>query len=95
MMELFSNRLDILHTHQATSESACMHLHARVTSIYDNLINELWHWIALQELQMARQEVGKVQEMLIVTSQHQEEVAEEAESSENKEQRQQTGVGCH
>lgn len=94
MLELFSNRLDILHNHQATSESACMHLYACVTIAYNNFINALWYWTALQELQMARQEVGKVQEMLIVSSQHQQEVTEEAQSSENKEQ-QLTVVGCH
>ncbi|KAJ0067567.1 hypothetical protein NL108_008570 [Boleophthalmus pectinirostris] len=38
MLEMFSNRLDMLHSHQAST---------------------------LQELQMARQEVGKVQEMLV------------------------------
>nr|XP_046242843.1 GRIP and coiled-coil domain-containing protein 1 [Scatophagus argus]XP_046242844.1 GRIP and coiled-coil domain-containing protein 1 [Scatophagus argus]XP_046242845.1 GRIP and coiled-coil domain-containing protein 1 [Scatophagus argus]XP_046242846.1 GRIP and coiled-coil domain-containing protein 1 [Scatophagus argus]XP_046242848.1 GRIP and coiled-coil domain-containing protein 1 [Scatophagus argus]XP_046242849.1 GRIP and coiled-coil domain-containing protein 1 [Scatophagus argus]XP_04624285 len=54
MLELFSNRLDVLHSHQAST---------------------------LQELQMARQEVGKVQEMLMVSSQ---EATEESESSENK-----------
>ncbi|GAA6220911.1 kinesin-like protein KIN-14I isoform X1 [Lates japonicus] len=61
MLELFSNRLDILHSHQAST---------------------------LQELQMARQEVGKVQEMLMVSSQEQQETAEEGESSENKGQQQ-------
>ncbi|XP_054467572.1 uncharacterized protein LOC129101693 [Anoplopoma fimbria] len=57
MLELFSTRLDVLHSHQAST---------------------------LQELQMARQEVGKVQEMLTASSQEQQEVAEESESSENK-----------
>ncbi|XP_075961098.1 putative LOC110439812 homolog [Anarhichas minor] len=57
MLELFSNRLDVLHSHQAST---------------------------LQELQMARQEVGKVQEMLTASSQVQQEVVEEGESSENK-----------
>ncbi|XP_031705228.1 putative LOC110439812 homolog [Anarrhichthys ocellatus] len=57
MLELFSNRLDVLHSHQAST---------------------------LQELQMARQEVGKVQEMLTASSQEQQEVVEEGESSENK-----------
>lgn len=44
---------------------------------------------------MARQEVGKVQEMLMVSSQEQQEAAEEGESSENKELsvQQQTVVG--
>ncbi|CAK6950270.1 kinesin-like protein KIN-14I isoform X1 [Scomber scombrus] len=55
MLELFSNRLDVLHSHQAST---------------------------LQELQMARQEVGKVQEMLMVSS-PQQEAAVEGESSEN------------
>ncbi|XP_022608420.1 kinesin-like protein KIN-14E [Seriola dumerili] len=61
MLELFSNRLDVLHSHQAST---------------------------LQELQMARQEVGKVQELLMVSSQEQREEAEEGESSENKGQQQ-------
>lgn len=44
---------------------------------------------------MARQEVGKVQEMLMVSSQEQPEAAEESESSENKvlSAQQQTAVG--
>ncbi|XP_074495908.1 putative LOC110439812 homolog [Sebastes fasciatus] len=58
MLELFSNRLDVLHSHQAST---------------------------LQELQMARKEVGKVQEMLMVSAQEQQEAAKESESSENKE----------
>ncbi|XP_042277167.1 kinesin-like protein KIN-14E [Thunnus maccoyii] len=58
MLELFSNRLDVLHSHQAST---------------------------LQELQMARQEVGKVQEILMLSSQEQQqEAAEEGVSSENK-----------
>ncbi|XP_068994666.1 BICD family-like cargo adapter 1 [Embiotoca jacksoni] len=57
MLELFSNRLDVLHNHQAST---------------------------LQELQMARQEIGKVQEMLMVSPQEQPEAAGEGESSENK-----------
>ncbi|XP_076020795.1 putative LOC110439812 homolog [Genypterus blacodes] len=59
MLELFSNRLDVLHSHQAST---------------------------LQELQMARQEVGKVQAMLMVSSQEEEkqEATEEGESLENK-----------
>ncbi|XP_044053142.1 kinesin-like protein KIN-14I isoform X2 [Siniperca chuatsi] len=57
MLELFSNRLDALHSHQAST---------------------------IQELQMARQEVGKVQEMLMVSSQEQQEANEEGESSANK-----------
>ncbi|XP_050930844.1 uncharacterized protein si:dkey-96l17.6 [Lates calcarifer] len=61
MLELFSNRLDVLHSHQAST---------------------------LQELQMARQEVGKVQEMLMVSSQEQQETTEEGDSSENKGQQQ-------
>ncbi|XP_029019397.1 uncharacterized protein si:dkey-96l17.6 [Betta splendens] len=56
MLELFSNRLDALHNHQATT---------------------------LQELQMARQEVGKVQEMLMANSQQQQEVTEEAACSKS------------
>ncbi|XP_041793880.1 GRIP1-associated protein 1 [Chelmon rostratus] len=59
MLELFSNRLDVLHSHQAST---------------------------LQELQMARREVGKVQEMLTVSSREQQEAAEESESSEDKKQ---------
>ncbi|XP_049435152.1 uncharacterized protein LOC125890520 [Epinephelus fuscoguttatus] len=67
MLELFSNRLDVLHSHQAST---------------------------LQELQLARQEVGKVQEMLTVSSVGQQEAAEEDESSENKglSAQQQTGA---
>lgn len=44
---------------------------------------------------MARQEVGKVQEMLMVSSQEQPAAAEESESSENKvlSAQQQTAVG--
>ncbi|KAI3371893.1 hypothetical protein L3Q82_006766 [Scortum barcoo] len=57
MLEMFSHRLDILHSHQTST---------------------------IQELQMARQEVGKVQEMLMVSSQEQQEATEEGESSENK-----------
>ncbi|XP_072289953.1 uncharacterized protein [Eucyclogobius newberryi] len=56
IMEMFSNRLDVLHQHQAST---------------------------LQELQMARQEVAKVQEMLVQSAQAQE--VKEAETSENKE----------
>ncbi|XP_034548401.1 kinesin-like protein KIN-14I [Notolabrus celidotus] len=57
MLELFSNRLDVLHSHQAST---------------------------IQELQMARQEVGKVQEMLMITSQEQQEAAEVDKSSEER-----------
>ncbi|XP_055080202.1 uncharacterized protein LOC129456525 [Periophthalmus magnuspinnatus] len=53
ILEMFSNRLDMLHNHQAST---------------------------LQELQMARQEVGKVQEMLVQSQE-----AKEAEISEKKE----------
>ncbi|KAM8760480.1 putative LOC110439812 homolog [Acanthopagrus schlegelii] len=66
MLELFSNRLDVLHSHQAST---------------------------LRELQMARQEVGKVQEMLMVSSQAQQEAAVESESSEDKAQ--QHTVACN
>ncbi|XP_041855493.1 kinesin-like protein KIN-14I [Melanotaenia boesemani] len=58
MLELFSNRLDVMHGHQTST---------------------------LQELQMARQEIGKVQEMLTVSQQEQQEAAEEEKNSENKE----------
>ncbi|XP_070819945.1 uncharacterized protein [Chaetodon trifascialis] len=69
MLELFSSRLDTLHSHQAST---------------------------LRELQMARQEVGKVQEMLTVSSQEQQEAAEESESSEDKELlAQQQTVACN
>ncbi|KAG7241496.1 hypothetical protein INR49_025697, partial [Caranx melampygus] len=61
MLELFSSRLDVLHSHQAST---------------------------LQELQMARQEVGKVQEILMLSSQGQQEDTEGRESSENKGQQQ-------
>ncbi|XP_026176871.1 putative LOC110439812 homolog [Mastacembelus armatus] len=61
MLELFSNRLDILHSHQAST---------------------------LQELQMARQEVGKIQEMLMISSHEKQEAAEEGESSAKKDQQQ-------
>ncbi|XP_074525823.1 putative LOC110439812 homolog [Halichoeres trimaculatus] len=57
MLEVFSNRLDVLHSHQAST---------------------------IQELQMARQEVGKVQEMLLVSAQEQQEAAEDGKSSEDK-----------
>ncbi|KAM7391576.1 hypothetical protein PAMP_022257 [Pampus punctatissimus] len=57
MLELFSNRLDLLHSYQAST---------------------------LQELQMARQEVGKVQEMLMSQEQQQEAADGKGESSENK-----------
>ncbi|XP_047448267.1 kinesin-like protein KIN-14E [Mugil cephalus] len=58
MLELFSTRLDVLHTHQAST---------------------------LQELQMARQEIGKVQEMMMVSQQEQQqEAAGEGESPEDK-----------
>uniref|UniRef100_UPI0037E720A1 uncharacterized protein n=1 Tax=Semicossyphus pulcher TaxID=241346 RepID=UPI0037E720A1 len=68
MLELFSNRLDVLHSHQAST---------------------------IQELQMARQEVGKVQEMLLVSTQEQQEAAEEGGSSEDKEgSAQQQTVAC-
>ncbi|XP_041642946.1 kinesin-like protein KIN-14I [Cheilinus undulatus] len=67
MLELFSNRLDVLHSHQAST---------------------------IQELQMARQEVGKVQEMLIVLSQEQQEATEEGESSENEGLPAQQTVAC-
>ncbi|XP_034451449.1 kinesin-like protein KIN-14E [Hippoglossus hippoglossus] len=61
MLELFSTRLDALHSHQAST---------------------------LQELQMARQEVGKVQELLMASSQEQQEATEEGASPENKVQQQ-------
>ncbi|CAB1432226.1 unnamed protein product [Pleuronectes platessa] len=61
MLELFSTRLDALHSHQAST---------------------------LQELQMARQEVGKVQELLMASSQEQQEVTEEGASPEDKVQQQ-------
>ncbi|XP_056135934.1 uncharacterized protein si:dkey-96l17.6 [Lampris incognitus] len=59
MLELFSSRLDLLHSHQAST---------------------------LQELQMARQEVGRVQEMLMTSSKEEEpqEATQEGETSENK-----------
>ncbi|KAK7934228.1 hypothetical protein WMY93_005124 [Mugilogobius chulae] len=59
IMEMFSNRLDMLHQHQAST---------------------------LQELQMARQEVGKVQEMLVQSAQAQEakEAAEAEACNESK-----------
>ncbi|XP_033947136.1 uncharacterized protein [Pseudochaenichthys georgianus] len=69
MLELFSTRLDVLHSHQAST---------------------------LQELQMARQEVGKIQEMLMASSQEQQEAAEEGESTENKRlSAQQQTVACN
>nr|XP_024660193.1 kinesin-like protein KIN-14E [Maylandia zebra] len=55
MLELFSNRLDALHSQQAST---------------------------LQELQMARQEIGKVQEMLVVSTQEQQETTGEGENLE-------------
>lgn len=42
---------------------------------------------------MARQEVGKVQEMLMVSSEQKQEVVEEGESTENKGCSAQTVVG--
>ncbi|XP_025752879.1 putative LOC110439812 homolog [Oreochromis niloticus] len=57
MLELFSNRLDVLHSHQAST---------------------------LQELQMARQEIGNVQEMLVVSTQEQQETTGEGENLENE-----------
>ncbi|XP_072243166.1 uncharacterized protein [Leuresthes tenuis] len=57
MLELFSNRLDVMHSHQTST---------------------------LQELQMARQEIGKVQEILMISPHEQQEAAEENENSENK-----------
>ncbi|KAM7416207.1 hypothetical protein PAMA_018331 [Pampus argenteus] len=69
MLELFSNRLDVLHSYQAST---------------------------LQELQMARQEVGKVQEMLMSQEQQQEAADGQGESSENKGRSpQQQDVACN
>ncbi|KAF3851088.1 hypothetical protein F7725_012860 [Dissostichus mawsoni] len=45
---------------------------------------EALQWHREKELQMARQEVGKIQEMLMASSQEQQEAAEEGESTENK-----------
>ncbi|CAL8330262.1 unnamed protein product [Arctogadus glacialis] len=59
MLELFSSRLDLLNSHQAST---------------------------LQELQMARQEVGKVQEMLMAAREQRQEAAEEGDSPENNEE---------
>ncbi|CAL8248699.1 unnamed protein product [Merluccius merluccius] len=58
MLELFSNRLDLLHSHQAST---------------------------LQELQMARQEVGKVQEMLTASQEERQEATKEGDTPENNE----------
>ncbi|CAL8346995.1 unnamed protein product [Lota lota] len=59
MLELFSNRLDLLHSHQAST---------------------------LQELQLARQEVGKVQEMLIASQEERQEATKEGDTPENNDQ---------
>ncbi|CAJ1067961.1 kinesin-like protein KIN-14I [Xyrichtys novacula] len=67
MLEVFSNRLDVLHSHQAST---------------------------IQELQMARQEVGKVQEMLLVSAQEQQEAAEE-EGGNSGDKGEQESAACH
>ncbi|KAK0148372.1 Kinesin-like protein KIN-14I [Merluccius polli] len=66
MLELFSNRLDLLHSHQAST---------------------------LQELQMARQEVGKVQEMLTASQEERQEATKEGDTPENNEPSEQP-VAC-
>ncbi|KAG7257537.1 hypothetical protein CRUP_010351 [Coryphaenoides rupestris] len=58
MLELFTSRLDLLHSHQVST---------------------------LQELQMARQEVGKVQEMLTASQEERQEAPEEGDTLENNE----------
>ncbi|XP_034025701.1 kinesin-like protein KIN-14I isoform X2 [Thalassophryne amazonica] len=56
MLEVFSHRLDLLHSHQAST---------------------------IQELQMARQDVGKVQEMLKVSSDEEQEKAAEEKKDQH------------
>ncbi|KAK2837522.1 hypothetical protein Q5P01_014734 [Channa striata] len=61
---------------------------SKMLELFSNRLDALHNHqtTTLQELQMARQEVGKVQEMLMASSEDQQEAAEEDETSENKRQ---------